>query len=455
MNNIPNDVLSEIISNKIKLFTKELYYPPFRRIFLELSNSLSAFQKRVSLSKRMKSQFLEKDTSSLWQMIYKLIFPKKNEVNDNNINENMFNLHPICFEYLKNLCYNKMKKITNLCMIEKVASDRVIFLYLDLCEQEMRLNKEKGRRYKRRKITLFRKNTIRSVSSIVSKKNSMRSISQLKINTNKQGNKNASSIQPLEYNNSFTRLFIGETDEKAIRERYLSNMIVKKHKQLHLFNSISDISVNYLKSMYRKLFKKKGEKGGIDDDMTHIINQFENDHKKIEYFQRSSVINEKNHNFMFDYNQHNLLNFELNKLKDKNKKNKRNRNIISKFRLSNNNSLFTSNEISKNNNQENSRNLFNSKNISYKIKYHSIHYINNKKNDNSIFDRRIMNVSATNIKRSLTRFNQSQTKKRINKNFSLIISNHKYKNNTNSTTFLIRPKSNIKNYMNKTDFFFL
>ena len=170
MNNIPNDVLSEIISNKIKLFTKELYYPPFRRIFLELSNSLSAFQKRVSLSKRMKSQFLEKDTSSLWQMIYKLIFPKKNEVNDNNINENMFNLHPICFEYLKNLCYNKMKKITNLCMVEKVASDRVIFLYLDLCEQEMRLNKEKGRRYKRRKITLFRKNTIRSVSSIMSKK---------------------------------------------------------------------------------------------------------------------------------------------------------------------------------------------------------------------------------------------------------------------------------------------
>ena len=65
----------------------------------------------------------------------------------------------------------------------------------------------------------------------------MRSISQLKINTNKQGNKNASSIQPLEYNNSFTRLFIGETDEKAIRERYLSNMIVKKHKQLHLFIS--------------------------------------------------------------------------------------------------------------------------------------------------------------------------------------------------------------------------
>ena len=143
----------------------------------------------------------------------------------------MFNLHPICFEYLKNLCYNKMKKITNLCMVEKVASDRVIFLYLDLCEQEMRLNKEKGRRYKRRKITLFRKNTIRSVSSIVSKKNSMRSISQLKINTNKQGNKNASSIQPLEYNNSFTRLFIGETDEKAIRERYLSNMIVKKQLQ--------------------------------------------------------------------------------------------------------------------------------------------------------------------------------------------------------------------------------
>ena len=93
----------------------------------------------------------------------------------------------------------------------------------------------------------------------------------------------------LEYSNSFTRLFIGETDEDSIRERYLSNMVVKKQNQMHLYNSYVELSSVYIKRLYNKIFKKEGGKGVMDKDMINVVNQFENDHRKIEKFQRNEV----------------------------------------------------------------------------------------------------------------------------------------------------------------------
>ena len=111
----------------------------------------------------------------------------------------------------------------------------------------------------------------------------------MSINTLVNFNKNIikNRKRPLEYSNSFTRLFIGETDEASIRERYLSNMIVKKQKQLHLLNSYSELSVMYLKKMYKKLFKHEGQKGQLDNDMINLISQFENDHKRIDIYHKS------------------------------------------------------------------------------------------------------------------------------------------------------------------------
>ena len=50
MNNIPNDVLEEIILNKVKLFTKESYYRHFRSILLEFYKNILAFKKKAFLS---------------------------------------------------------------------------------------------------------------------------------------------------------------------------------------------------------------------------------------------------------------------------------------------------------------------------------------------------------------------------------------------------------------------
>ena len=60
MNNIPNDVVQEIIANKMKLFTKENYFRAFSNILMELSHNILAFQKKSSLSISISSNSKEK-----------------------------------------------------------------------------------------------------------------------------------------------------------------------------------------------------------------------------------------------------------------------------------------------------------------------------------------------------------------------------------------------------------
>ena len=105
MNNIPNDVLEEIILNKVKLFTKESYYRQFQSILLELYKNIFAFKKKDSLSTSMMSKIKERNNSSLWHIISILIFPLKSQIKeDEDIYLNEYNLDPLSFQYLKNLC---------------------------------------------------------------------------------------------------------------------------------------------------------------------------------------------------------------------------------------------------------------------------------------------------------------------------------------------------------------
>ena len=143
--NIPNDVLQEIILNKIKLFTKENYFKYFSNILLELSHNILAFQKKSSLSVSITFNPKEKIHNSWWQLITKLIFPIKDSYYEQNEeeSENEPELNPLCFEYLKNLCHKKMKHLTSLSLTEQVPLKRIIPLYLNLCEKQIKINKEK------------------------------------------------------------------------------------------------------------------------------------------------------------------------------------------------------------------------------------------------------------------------------------------------------------------------
>ena len=450
MNNIPNDVLEEIILNKVKLFTKESYYRQFHSILLELYRNIFAFKKKNSLSNSIMSKIKERNNSSLWHIITILIFPLKSQIKDNeDIYLNEYNLDPLSFQYLKNLCYIKMKKLTNLSMVERVPMERVIPIYLDLCKKQMKLNKEKKKGTLRLKGNYLQINSNRK-TSILMRQNSL--LNRPKINL-KKINKKGPSIQPLEYANSFTRLFIGETDEASIRERYLSNMIVKKQKQLHLLNSYGELSIMYLKKMYKKLFKNEGEKGTMDNDMINIIKQFENDHKRIDNFQRNSSSNDSQH-YMIN-NNHNLLLSELNKQKEK-LNNAKNKNRNTKFRRNkinfNNfksNSLYNSAEISKNNREYNSKSLYLRKNKNNSMNYEK----NKKKNDALAFNRRIINSYGSYRLLNSNKNNKNSYGKNLKKNFSAVLANNKFKSYS-SSSFTNNKKFFIKNYMNKSDFFF-
>lgn len=451
MNNIPNDVLEEIILNKVKLFAKENYYSQFRTILLELYKNIFAFKKKSSLSFSITAKIKERNNKSLWNIISLLIFPLKSQLNNADLYENEYNLNPLCFQYLKNLCYNKMKKLSNLSTVEKVSIDRVVPIYLNLCEKQIRFNKDKKKGTLRLKGNYLQMNTNRKASILISSQNSIIPRPQLKINLKKIINKNGPSIQPLEYANSFTRLFIGETDDKSIRERYLSNMIVKKQKQLHLLNSYGEFSLMYLKKMYKKLFKDEGSKSTMDNDMISVIKQFENDHRKIDNFQRNAE-NEKPH-YLNDYN--NYLVLELNKQKEKIKG--KNRNIKAKRNIIkyNSNSLVKSADVSRNKRVSNMKGIYSRKRIDIsKIKNRQQYSVNIEKNKNIegvLFNKRITNSSG-NYKNLNGKNNKCNSYgSNLKKNFSAIFGRNKYNNFISSK----KKKIYIKNYMSKSDFFFL
>ena len=447
MNNIPNDILEEIILNKIKLFTKDNYYRQFRSILLEFYKNIYAFKKKTSLSMSMMSKIKERNKSSLWFIIYIIILPLKSELKEENIFKNEYNLNPLCFQYLKNLCFVRMKKLINFAMVENVSMENILPVYLNLCEKHLRSNREKRMGTLKSKGNNLQNNSNRKASLLFTKQNSIINRPLLKINVKKIINKNGPSIQPLEYSNSFTRLFIGETDEQSIRERYLSNMIVKKQKQLHLLNSYGELSVMYLQKMYKKLFKNEG--GTMDNDMINIIKQFENDHKRIDNYQRSSESSEKPH-YIQDLNNNNIFALELNKEKEKiNYKNRnRNRNIKAKRKHNkyNSNSILRSTEVSKNNIDIKLKSLYSRKNI-YKLKNNSINYEKHKKFDDFIFPRKIINSTSSYKIINFKKYNIYK-ERNMQKNYSAFFGISNIKNSN-------QKKSSIKNYMNKSDFFFL
>ena len=441
MKKIQKDEIEEIILCRIKLFAKENYYRYFRNILMELSNNIFVFRKKELLSRPISSKLKERNNSSLWMLIYKLIFPIKNE--DDIAEENELNLNYLCFQYLKALCLIRIKKLTNISNNELIPLDQVMSIYLSLCEKMIRIIKEKEK-YNLKLKSNNRKKGRKSI--VVSQNDLMNIMTQFKLKHKKLGMKSGPSMKPLDYTNSYTRLFIGETDDTSVRERYLSNMVVKKHKQLHLLNNYGELSIMYLKRMYKKLFKNE-ERVNMDNDMIKIMKQFENDHKRIDNFQRGAG-NSDRPRYMYDYTQ-NLLAMELKKQKekyDKKIKSKRNRN---KFK---NNSLLASSEISKNN-QESGFSLSSSRRYKAKSFFHSIYYEKKKLGDSSIFSTRIINPYNSNKISHIKKLNTNLTDRRFKRNHSAILVSSRI-NHNKSSNLDNKKRLRIKNYLTKKDFFF-
>jgi len=307
MSSYQNENLAETVKQKIKLFTKESYFQYFNYILTEKSKNISAFQKISSLSfsieklfeeksKKNKIKFKGKENSyhSIWYLLMLLICDKSNHYKKY-YKKNEFNLNPICYSYLTNLCQKKIKLLISFSISHRLALGSLVKYYLDLCINQMN-QKEMNDNLETNNL-LFRPSAVldyRNFNKKTNKKVILKESNNKNIDNNNEidSNKKSNAKKKLEYCNSFTRLFIGEIDANSVRERYLSNMVIKKRKELHLYNSYTDLSNMYLKRLYNKLFKKENKKT-IDRDMIPVLNQFKNDTKKVESYQRNILILEK------------------------------------------------------------------------------------------------------------------------------------------------------------------
>ena len=503
MNDYQNNFLTEAVRHRIKLFTKEKYFQCFNHILIEKTKILPAFKKNTSISLYTELLLKEKEKvrnqlrlikpekemhpKSLWYLFMILIIniPSKKKLE---YKKNEFNLNPICYSYITHLCKKKLKLLISFSNALKIPLDTLVKFYLDLCinqinqkepEKEL-INNQIGKQIKindNKKLSKKLGN-----QTLLKKQNIQKNI----INTIEEKKKPLLGGPHLEYSNSFTRLFIGEIDPISVRERYLSNIVVKKLKQLHLYSSYQELSNMYLKRLYNKLFKKDN-KGVIDKDMADILSKFKCDTKKVENYQRNALSFDKK-NIRDNYIDEEKENLEkqLQRQKDlymektdKHKKIKKKKNnkykslspiIIKndnkiKFRIKKKSELINSRYknnsilISSNKSQYLSVNLSSNRNRPLS----AIHSRNNYKKDLSKingFSHSSINLNNINISRNNHKkfdfilSNDLKIKKQKMKRANNILMKLKNKLNEGKNPVNNKRKFNLKNYMKNDDFYF-
>ena len=346
MTDLNSNYISDVVQQNIKLFVKEPYFTIFAHILTEKSKVLPPFKKILIQSFSVEILLKEKEKlrkllrfvkpqkekvveTSFWYQMMLLIcdVPKKKK---SEYEENEFNLNPICYRYLIHLCKLKIKLLTNFSCQFKIPLDVMVKFYLDLCANKINNDKEEKNPIENDQ---EEKSSNKNIGSPLNKIKKSQKNQKKFIDINsllKEKKKNMLGTK-IEYSNSFTRLFIGEIDPSSVRERYFSNILVKKLKQLRLYSSIQDLSQMYLKRLYNKLFKK--DKGIVDQDMEQILNKFKSDSKKVESYQRNALSLEIRKNFREQYVDEEKENLEkllerqravyMDKNEDKNKKKKK------------------------------------------------------------------------------------------------------------------------------------
>ena len=330
------DNLNEEINQKIRFFTNEKYFKLFSYMLTKKSKNFSAFKKVSSLvlsidylekekeiKKNKKLNLVKKEENKkqispwFYFMIHicnvpnkkKYIKPKKNE----------FNIETIIYSYMTSLCQNKIKLLNNFSITHHLNMDKLVKFYLDLCLNKIVQEKENIKNNEIEEQNSFDNNNINNIynrnhhkrkskfkftfkfpSSDYKNKINFKSQKnhQIKSNTkikisNLFQSRNKKDRKQIDYSQSFTRLFIGETDQKSVIARYLSNIVIKKIKQMHLFNKKINLSSLYLKKMYKKLFR---DENNIDNEMNVLVNKFKLDSKMVENYKRNTLSFDKKQN---------------------------------------------------------------------------------------------------------------------------------------------------------------
>jgi hypothetical protein len=243
--------VDKYILNNVKLFTNKKYFKLFYTIFMNLFKDFGIYQKYNSLfeeSNNLKS--LKTNKNSYWFLLMEIILNKIELKNHSFliIDQNS-NINPFVFSYLVKLCKTKIQKLFKLSIKVKAPYHNIIRLYLDLCDKYMHpeQNESQSKRKSMKSIEISVEN---AKQSNISQTTRLYSSSKLKLYKNNNNNvkkkvslnsnnrnedisndeeKDENNMQKkygigklkLSYCNSISRLFIGETDEKSVREKYL------------------------------------------------------------------------------------------------------------------------------------------------------------------------------------------------------------------------------------------
>ena len=104
--------------------------------------------------------------------------------------------------------------------------------------------------------------------------------------------KNINNSSKILYSSSFTRLFIGETDVKSIRERYNSNVNVKKEQKMEKKkkNINPSLSGSYLKIFLHKVNQiRKSKLPIIEKNIEGVLKRYKRNQEIIDKFKRVSI----------------------------------------------------------------------------------------------------------------------------------------------------------------------
>ena len=320
---ITNDNLSKEIYHKIKLFSNEKYFKLFAHILTEKSKNFSAFKNISSLALSMDNLAKEKELKKLkklnktkidekrnkfspWFYLMMYICNIKNKKKFIKLEKNALDIDPIIFAYMVNFCKNKVKLLNNLSIHRRLKLNNLVKFYLDLCSYNILLKKEINSKndendeenniiYNDNDYSRRRTGTIRKINmNLENDYQITKRDTKLRLN-NYLESKSIKNKKTINYSNSFTRLFIGETDQKSLRERYISYKFIKNFCDLKLFNKKINLKSLCIKKLYNELSQKEDS---IDSGMNIILNKFKQDSKMVEnYKKHSKSLGKKEKNF--------------------------------------------------------------------------------------------------------------------------------------------------------------
>ena len=306
----------ETIKNKIKLFTKERYFPFFSKLLIDAQSNLNKNRNYKLLTNNLddlesintnKNIYKKENNKSLWYKLMKILLYSNDE----------FNPNILYYKYLNKLSNKIIKQLIPISIKFKKKLIECVKIYLELCEEKIYskkkitkelsyIKKEAKNVFLKRLTTLIKIPLTRSIlkreetkNIIGDKKTISKSMSQKNKITDLKNNKNNTFL----YCNSFTHLFIGETDEESVKQRYLSNIIVKNEQKLNIHGSYVDLSAGYLKQLYQKINKQNqiretnpNPENESNKKLLEIQKIFKKDYRKIECLRKKEQIKVQENN---------------------------------------------------------------------------------------------------------------------------------------------------------------